>query len=125
MNEQTCNQETLEDCEIADCCPICFGETQAALTCQFTLTNGTSLCDTTCQCDDVVDWEDADGFNCAWYGEVPEDRCPKFGDANTNDGEIANTACCACKLLVPSGAAANIGSLLAVVVGAMVSFLMM
>jgi hypothetical protein len=125
INVDTCKQETLEDCSIAECCPSCFGETQAALTCQFTYTNGTSICDTECACDDVPNWVDSDDYACSWYAEDPADRCVKFGNSNENDDFVANTACCACKLLVPSGAAAPATALFAAVVGAVAVTCMM
>jgi len=48
------------------------------------------------QCNDFPFWYDIDGpkFNCTWYGQ--ENKCALYGDAYTNMGHTANTACCAC-----------------------------
>mmetsp|Transcript_29975 Transcript_29975/g.49482 ORF Transcript_29975/g.49482 Transcript_29975/m.49482 type:complete len:196 (+) Transcript_29975:63-650(+) len=122
----TCKQETNEFCSIAECCAICFGETQAALTCQFTYTNGTTICDTECACDDVPGWADADDYSCAWYDAEPAERCALFGDSNAHDGHTANTACCSCKLQIASGAfSMQVSALVATMVGAFVTLMIM
>jgi len=49
-------------------------------------------------CEDVEGWHDSDGamYNCAWYAGGT--NCANYGNGYENDGQTANTACCACKV---------------------------
>lgn len=46
-------------------------------------------------CQDVPEWQDAEGYGCNWYGIFDSD-CTKYGDCCMNEGHIALTACCTC-----------------------------
>jgi len=121
--EATCADETTQYCSVADCCPQCFGETQAALTCQYTYTDETEICDTKCACEDTPGFMDADDYDCEWYAADAEERCSKFGDKSENSaGETGNVACCACKVQVSS---APVMKTLMAAVGVLAAFMIM
>lgn len=45
--------------------------------------------------EEVVGWQDADGYGCKWYSIFDPD-CVEYGDCCKKDGYTARTACCVC-----------------------------
>lgn len=127
---ELCESSKTEYCELAECCPACFGETQAFLDCEFTYEDADDdeqiLCETECECNDVPDWHDAggDAYGCEWYADDADTRCSKFGNSNAFKGFTANSACCVCKRIVDSSAP-GVAATLAAMGGAIVAFILM